>query len=69
MRKIMIAALVLTMGFVLSGCQTMTRDSEQQIQKYSRVSDMNRRMLAEDVDAIMLLDEPSSLSWWHTRRR
>ena len=69
MRKIMIAALVLTLGFVLSGCQTMTHDSEQQIQKYSRISDMNRRMLTEDVDAILLLNEPSSLSWWHVRRR
>ena len=69
MRKIVIAALVLTLGFALSGCQTTTRDSEQQIQKYSRISDMNRRMLAEDVDALLLLDEPSSLSWWHVRRR
>ena len=69
MRKIMIAVLVLTLGFVLSGCQTMTRDSEQHIQKYSRISDLNRRMLAEDVDAILLLDDPSTLSWWHVRRR
>ena len=69
MRKIMIAALVLTLGFVLSGCQTMTRDSEQQIQKYSRISDLNRRMLTEDVDALLLLDQPSNLSWYHVRRR
>ena len=69
MRKIMITALILTLGFALSGCQTMTRDSEQQVQKYSRMSDLNRRMLAEDIDAILLLDQHSNLSWWHVRCR
>jgi len=42
-------------------------DKEQQVRKYSRISDMNRRMLADDIDAVFLLDKPSQLTRWHVR--
>lgn len=47
------------------GCKTLSRDGELQIRKYSRLSDLNRRMLAEDVDKYLLLDRPSRLTELH----
>jgi hypothetical protein len=67
MLKYSIMAILLGVTVLASGCQTMTSDSEQQIRKYSRIADLNRRMLADDVDAILLLDRPSNLSQWHVR--
>lgn len=69
MRKFLIG-LVLAVGVsVFMGCETMTNGSEQQITKYSRIAELNRRMLAEDVDAILLLDRPSILTPWYVRSR
>ena len=67
MIRMMITAVLLVGVTSLLGCQTLTRDREQQITKYSRISDLNRRMLNEDLDRIFLLDRPSSLSRWHVR--
>lgn len=67
MLKVMITALLVCSAVFLSGCQTVTRNKEEQIRKYSRISDLNRRMLAEDMDAILLLDRPSSLTRWNVR--
>jgi hypothetical protein len=58
---ILIAVACLT----LCGCQTMTRDPDQQIRKYSRISEMNRRMMADDLDALLLLDRGSNLTPWY----
>ena len=41
------------------------KQKEQQMQKYSRMHDINRRLLAEDMDSILLMDGPSSLRPWH----
>jgi len=65
MWKVIITVLFLALGLFPAGCQTVTRTKEQQIRKYSRIADLNRRMLAEDIDALLLLDEPSSLTQWH----
>ena len=64
LKKMVIIGVVLV-AVCIGGCQTMTRDSDQQAQKYSRISELNRRMLAEDIDAILLLDRPSNLTPWH----
>jgi len=64
MRKLLGLMLVAAVGLILSGCETMTRDSEMQIRKYSRIAEINRRLLAEDIDAILLLDQPSRLTQW-----
>lgn len=69
MRRILIAMVVLCVGFCLTGCQTMVSTKEQQIQKYSRMSDINRRLLAEDIDAIFMLDKSTQLTSWHMQTR
>ena len=68
LKKLLIISLV-CMGMMLCGCQTLTRDPEQQNQKYSRIADLNRRMLAEDIDAILMLERQSNLSPYHIRSR
>lgn len=65
MLRAIVLSLLISAGVFLTGCQTMARDEEQQVRKYSRISDVNRRLLAEDVDAIFLLDRPSRLTHWH----
>jgi len=51
----------------LSGCQTLSSDKEQQVRKFSRISNLNRRMLNEDIQNTWLLDRPSYLSRWIVR--
>ena len=65
-------AISLTLGLSLglfvvfsTGCATINRSKEQQIQKYSPMAELNRRMIAEDIDKAMLMDRPSRLSEWH----
>ena len=60
--------LLLALTVVMGGCQTLNRDSQQKIQNYSRISDLNRRMLAEDMDTFWLLDRPSNLTQWYVRK-
>ena len=67
MLRITLTVLLVGAGMILGGCQTMTNDSEEQVRKYSRIAETNRRMLAEDIDAIFLLDRGTSLSPWHLR--
>jgi hypothetical protein len=67
MLRIIAIAVLLSLGVFMMGCQTLVRDKEQQIRKYSHVSDFNRRMLAEDIDYLLLLDRPSMLSSWNIR--
>ena len=59
--------VLLLLSIFVGGCQTLTRDKEQQIRKYSRISNVNRRLLAEDSDRFFLLDRPSRLTPWHMR--
>ncbi len=45
-----VACLIVLFALAVSfwgGCETMTRTREQQMQKYSRLEDINRRLLAE----------------------
>jgi len=65
MLRVMLVGLLVVVGLFLSGCQTMTHDKEQQIRKYSRIADVNRRLFNEDIHSIFLLDEPSGLTSWH----
>ena len=65
MVRAFVIGLLVICGAFLAGCQTTTRNEEQQIRKYSRIADINRRMFAEDMDAIFLLDRPSDLTHWH----
>ena len=67
MRRVLMAILVLCVGVCLTGCRTMVNTEEEQIRKYSRMSEMNRRLLVEDIDTILLLDRSTQLSRWHLR--
>lgn len=62
MLKVTVTVVLLSFVMLLVGCQSLTRDSEQNIHKYSRISDYNRRMLTDDIDALLLLDQPSRLT-------
>ncbi|MBN1844768.1 MAG: hypothetical protein JW810_03730 [Sedimentisphaerales bacterium] len=67
MRTLIMALLVMAIGSMLAGCQTMAHDQKQQIRKYSHISEVNRRLLAEDIDKYLLLDKPSRLTRWYIR--
>lgn len=69
MRRVLIAIAVLSVSVCLSGCQTMINTKEQQIRRYSRISEVNRLLLAEDIDSILLLDQSSQLTPWHMRTK
>jgi hypothetical protein len=72
MRKT-IALIVLSGVFgltvLLSGCQNYSHirsnNREEKIRRFSRIAEMNSRMLVSDSDTYLLLDKPSSLSHWH----
>ncbi|MBN1766394.1 MAG: hypothetical protein JW860_14140 [Sedimentisphaerales bacterium] len=66
-KTILFISLCLCLVFVLVGCQTLSGDKEMQMRRFSRVSDLNRRMMAEDMEAVLLLDKPSSLSRWQIK--
>ena len=65
MLKITVSLLLLVLFLSLTGCQTLTADSEGNIQEYSRIADLNRRMLAQDIEAFWLLDRPSRLTRYY----
>ena len=65
MLRAIVVSLLIVVGVFVSGCQTMTQDEEQQIRRYSRIADVNRRLFAEDMNTIFLLNEPSHLTDWH----
>ena len=67
MHKAIITFLIITMAFCVIGCHTPSRDSEQSINQYSRIAEINRRMLSEDMEAFWLLDQPSHLTRWNLR--
>ena len=67
MIRLLIVALLLCAALLLGGCQTLTSDSAQETQKYSRIADLNRRMLTDDMNAVFLLERPSRLSNFHVR--
>ena len=56
--------ILLGLGTLLIGCQTMTETPDQTRQRYSRISDLNRLMLYEDFESFWLMDRPSNLTRW-----
>ena len=64
-----IIVVVLLLGcwalMLVGGCQSLTRDEEQQVRKYSTISNLQRRMLVDDIDRLLFLERPSRLSQWH----
>jgi hypothetical protein len=54
---------------LLAGCQNYSHihscNKEEKIRRFSRIAELNSRMLVSDLDTYLLLDKPSSLSHWH----
>lgn len=67
MRKIILATALTVIGVALAGCQTLVYTPEEQAVKNSRIRSLNRRMLAADVDALLMLEQPSHLTPWIVR--
>jgi len=61
----MVVTCLLGLGVLLGGCETLTRDVDQQYRHHSRLEDLHERLLAEDVDSVLLLDRPSRLTHWN----
>ncbi|MBN2842378.1 MAG: hypothetical protein JXM68_04770 [Sedimentisphaerales bacterium] len=69
MRKIaktILATAIIVSAFVVTGCESTTHSSEQQMKKYGRVAEVNRKMLADDFDKFFMLERNSRLGMWHT---
>ena len=65
--KALIIGVILCAAAVLTGCApTMTETSDQHAQRINQQSELQMRMLAEDIDIVLLLDRSSSLTKWHS---
>ena len=67
MTRIIAALVAAGLLSTLAGCATLVRDKEQQIEQYGRIAEVNRRVLSEDVNSILLLDRPTRLTKWVVR--
>ncbi len=50
-----------------AGCATMTMDEKEHARSQRFSTDADPKMMAEDVDTLMMLDRPSRLTKWHTK--
>ena len=65
MLKTTLTIMLISLALLLTGCQTLNNDREQNIRHYSRIADLNRRMFNEDIETFFLLDRPSRLTDVH----
>jgi hypothetical protein len=65
MFRTLLLVVLLAAAALLGGCATLSKDSEQEVRSYSRISELDRRMWAEDMDTFWLLDHPSRLTPYH----
>jgi len=54
-----VGALSLT---VLSGCETLTETPGQQRNRMARAIDTNGKQIPDDVESVLLIDKPSTLT-------
>lgn len=69
MRKIArttLATVVIASAFVITGCESTTHSGEQQMKKYGRITEVNRKLLVDDFDKFFMLERNSRLGMWHT---
>jgi hypothetical protein len=64
MLKVVITTILLALGTMLIGCQTMGETPLQKKQSFYRMAELNRLMLNEDIESFWLLDRPSYLTRW-----
>ncbi len=65
MKAILIAAVLCVAG-LLAGCATMSESAEEHDRRVRQQTALQMRMLADDLDAVFLLDHSSKLTDWHT---
>ena len=61
---VVIVAVLLVLGAISLGCQTLTETPQQKIQRYRRMAELNRMMINEDIETFLLMDKPTRLSRW-----
>jgi len=64
LRVVLLVTVILGLGIVLTGCQTTAGTPQQNAQKYSRVLELNRMMIMDDIETFWLMDRPSNLSYY-----
>ena len=62
MFRVVLTVILLGLAVILIGCQTLTETPQQSQQRYSRIAELNRLMLNEDIDTLLLMDRPSYLT-------
>jgi hypothetical protein len=66
MKGVLIAAVLCIAGF-LAGC-TVTETAAEHDRRIRRQTDLQWRMMMDDIDAVLLLDRSSKLSEWYTHQ-
>ena len=64
MARLMIVA-VLSLVSLIAGCGTV-ETAGQRNRRISHIADMQSRMLVDDIDTILLLDQNTRLSRWNS---
>ncbi|MCP4710386.1 MAG: hypothetical protein GY869_17320 [Planctomycetes bacterium] len=64
MLRIGLLVIILGLGILVAGCQTTTGTPQQNTQKYSRIMELNRMMIMDDIESFWLMDRPSNLSYY-----
>jgi len=62
-----VLGLGLLVGALAGGCATMTMDEKEHARSQRFATDADPKMMAEDVDLLLMLDRPSRLTQWHTK--
>jgi len=65
MARLLIVVVLLAAGF-LGGCG-MVETADQRNRRISHILDMQSRMMVDDIDTILLMDENTRLTRWHSQ--
>lgn len=66
MKKLSLALLLL-LGIALSGCAGLVDSRADRTRRIKHITDLQMRMLVDDLDYFLLLDKSSSLTKYHPR--
>ena len=69
MVRIVLLTIILGLGIMVAGCQTTAGTPQQNVQKYSRILELNRMMIMDDIEVFMLMDRPSNLSYYRVPKK
>ena len=63
---VLLLALVMFLGGVLSGCSGLIDSHADRRRRMKAIWDINMRALVDDVDYLLLIDKPTTLTEYHT---